>query len=186
MSNALHQETLAPFHIYFTCPHCQAVRQVPEQYIGQTGCCNVCGGRITITAPTLPLVAAGPRPKAWYRERSAYFDYCRDHYAQARAAFTATADDAYWQRAIQEAATCSDPAGQVARWERLVAEGIPWAVAFEHLIHHHVKERDYARAYYFCCLYFQGPGWRNPQCMGSSHTLLKTMRKLEKKLYPEP
>lgn len=184
MTNALIHEPLAPFHIHFTCPHCQCARQVPEQYVGQTGRCNTCGGAITITAPVLPSVSVAPRPKAWYRERTLYFEYCRDSYERARAEFPPIANDVYWQRAIQDAANCHDRVEQVARWEKLVAEGIPWAVAYEYLVHHYVKEHDYERAYYFCCVYFQDARWKNPQCVGSSYKLLKAMRKIDKKIHP--
>ena len=74
MSNTMYAEPLAPFHVLFTCPHCQAVRQVPEQYIGQTGQCNTCGGAITITATALPSAPTTPQPKAWYRDRMRHFE----------------------------------------------------------------------------------------------------------------
>ncbi len=185
MTNTLRQESLVPFHIYFTCPHCQAVRQVPDQYVGQTGSCNSCGGAITInanTAPPLPRVPTDPHPKSWYRERSNYFEYCRNNYEAACAEFTMVVDDAYWQGRVHRAALCQERAEQVAYWERLVAEGIPWSVAFEYLVHYYVKDHDYVRAYYFCCVYFQSERWKNPKCVGSSYSLLKIMRKLQRKL----
>lgn len=188
MSNAMMQETLLPFHILFTCPHCKAVRQVPEQYIGLSGPCNTCGGTITISAaasPALPPVSIARPSKEWYRERIAYFEFCRDHYERARAQFPPIVNDAYWQRGIQEAANCPDRLEQVARWEKLVVEGIPWAVAFEYLVHHYAKEKVYDKAYYFCCVYFQSDRWRNPQCANSSYKLLKLMRKLDQKLHGE-
>ena len=184
MTTILQQEALLPFHVNFTCPHCSAVRQVPEQYVGQSGTCNTCGGAITIdanTAPSLPRVPMVSRPKSWYRERACYLEFCRENYELARAQFPPIDNDAYWQQGIQEAARCENPAEQVARWERLVAEGIPWSVAYEYLVHHYVKERDYERAYYYCGVYFSGDRWMNPQCAGGSHMLLKTMRKLDKK-----
>lgn len=183
--STLYVETLAPFHILFTCPHCHAVRQVPEQYVGQTGQCNTCGGAITIATSGLPPAPTTPHPKAWYRERMRYFEFCRDNYERARADFPPIANDEYWQRQIQLAANCHDRLEQVARWERLVAQGIPWPVAYEYLAHHNVKDRDYERAFYFCSVYFHGNAWKNPQCVGSSYKLLKTMRKLDKKLHPE-
>lgn len=185
MSNSLYQEPLAPFHIHFACPHCQAVRQVPEQYVGQTGRCNACGGTITISARALPPLNTGPRDRGWYRHRTAHFEYCRDHYEQARAAFPPIANDAYWQRKIQEAANCHDRDTQVAKWEQLVAEGIPWPVAFEYLVHYCVKNHEYERAYAFCCRYFESDRWKNPQCAGSSYKLLKTMWKLDRKLHAQ-
>jgi len=186
MPSTLFLESPVPFHIYFTCPHCQAVRQVPEQYVGQSGSCNTCGGAITIdanTAPPLPRVATDSQPKSWYRERLAYFEYCRDHYEEAQRAFAQTTDDAHWKQRIQAAARCQERSEQVAFWERLVAEGIPWSVAFEYLVHYYVKEHDYERAFYFCTVYFTSDRWKNPQCIGSSKMLLKTMRKLDKKLF---
>lgn len=185
MTSTLTPEPLAPFHIRFTCPHCQAVRQVPEQYVGQTGQCNTCGGAITIAAPALPTLATAPQSRDWYRRRMAHFEYCQNQYERARAEFPSIANDAYWQRKIQEAANCPNRLEQVAQFEALVAEGIPWPVAYEYLVHHFAKDRDYERAYYFCALYFQSDRWKNPQCASSSYKLLKTMRKLEKKLYPE-
>lgn len=185
MTNTMYMETLAPFHIRFTCPHCQAVRQVPEQYIGQTGQCTTCGGAITITAPALPHVSTAAQSKDWYRRRAAHFAYCQENYEQARAAFPPIENDAYWQRKIQEAANCPNHLEQVALWEALVAEGIPWPVAYEYLVHYHVKDRDYERAFYFCALFFHSDRWKNPQCAGSSYKLLKTMRKLDKKLHPD-
>lgn len=186
MPNALSQEALLPFHILFTCPHCDAVRQVPEQYIGQSGRCNTCDGAITISAqiaPDLPPASVASQPKDWYRHRMLYFEFCRDNYERARAQFPPITNDAHWQRGIQEAANCPDHLEQVARWEKLVAEGIPWAVAFEYLVHYYAKEKDYARAYHFCCVYFQSERWKNPQCANSSYKLLKLMRKLDQKLY---
>lgn len=186
MTSTTIQEALLPFHIYFTCPHCSAVRQVPDQYVGQSGACNSCGGSITIganTAPPLPDVPLESRPREWYRERSNYFEYCRENYEVARAGFHWVIDEAYWQRRIQESTRHHDRAEQVAFWEGLVAEGIPWSVAFEYLVQHYVKEHQYERAYYFCSVYFLSSRWKNPQCVGSSHKLLKVMRKLDKKLF---
>jgi len=188
MSNAMTQDTLLPFHLLFTCPHCKAVRQVPEQYIGQSGPCNTCGGRITITAsaaPTLPPVSIARPAKEWYRERISYLEFCRDHYERARSQYPPIAHEAHWQQGVQEAANCADRQEQVARWEKLAAEGIPWAVAYEFLVHHYAKEKDYEKAYYFCCVYFQTDRWRNPQCANSSYKLLKLMRKLDQKLHGE-
>ncbi len=185
MTSTIQQTMLPPFHINFTCPHCGAVRQVPEQYVGQSGACNTCGGAITIdanTVPSLPRVSMVSQPRSWYRERLRYFEFCRENYALARAQFPPVENDAHWQQRIQEAVRCEDPAEQVASWERLVAEEIPWSVAYEYLVHHYVKERDYERAYYYCSVYFSSERWMNPQCVGGSHTLLKTMRKLDKKL----
>lgn len=184
MSMTLNQEPLAPFHFLFTCPHCRSVRQAPEQYLGQAGQCTTCGGEITLAPLALPEVSTMPRPRAWYRERTLHFEYCRDHYERARAAYPPVANDTYWQQQIRDAANCPDRVTQVAQFERLVAEGIPWPVAFEYLVHHYVKEHDYARAYYFCAVYFHSDRWRNPQCASDSYKLLKYMRKLEKKLYP--
>jgi len=186
MTSTMFQEALLPFHVYFTCPHCNAVRQVPEQYAGQSGACNTCGGAITIsanTAPPLPHVPLAPHPKTWYRERTNYFEFCRENYERACAQFPKIADEAYWHRRIQESTRHHDRASQLAFWEGLVAEGIPWSLAFEYLVHHYAKERDYQRAYYFCSVYFLSDRWKNPQCVGSSYKLLKVMRKLQKKLY---
>lgn len=185
MTTMLCQEPLAPFHILFTCPHCQSVRQVPDQYVGQTGRCNTCGGAITITASMLPAVSLAPQPKEWYRERMHYFEYCRDHYERARSEFPPVQNDAYWQRGIQDATHCQDRLEQVARYEKLVADGVPWPAAFEHLVYYHAKEHDYERAFYFCAVYFHSNRWRNPLCAGDSYKLLKLMRKIEKKLHPD-
>jgi len=185
MTNTIYLETPVPFHVLFTCPHCHAVRQVPEQYVGQTGQCNTCGGAITIKASDLPSAPTTPHPKAWYRERMLYFEFCRDNYERARSEFPPIPNDEYWQHQIQIAANCHDRLEQVARWERLVAQGIPWPVAYEYLVHHYVKDKDYERAFYFCSVYFHSDRWKNPQCAGSSYKLLKTMRKLDKKLHPE-
>jgi hypothetical protein len=186
MSSLAHQEALRPFHIYFTCPHCNAVRQVPEQYVGQSGSCNDCGGAITInsnTAPALPIVPVAARPREWFRERSQYLEFCRKDYDSACAQFSMEVDDAHWQERIREATSHPGRAEQVSCWERLVAEGFPWPVAFEYLVHYYAKERNYERAHYFCSIYFLSDRWKNPQCVGSTHKLLKTMRKLEKKLF---
>lgn len=186
MTSTMYEDSVLPFHIQFTCPHCSAVRQVPEQYAGQSGFCNTCGGAITIhanTSPPLPRISLDACPREWYRERMNYLDFCRDNYDRARAQFDGHVDEAYWQGRIREAATCRNRAEQVAFWERLVAEGIPWSVAFEYLVQHYAKDHDYERAYYFCSLYFLSDRWKNPQCAGSSYKLLKIMRKLDKKLF---
>lgn len=188
MTHLIQQEALLPFHIHCTCPHCKVVRQVPEQYVGETGTCGACGRSITISAnatPPLPFVTLASQSKAWYRERVGYLDFCRDYYEMAQAQFTMKIDDAYWQQRIQEAARCADRQEQVEFWERLVAENIPWSVAFEYLVHHYAKERNYERAYYFCAVYFQSDRWKNPQCVSSSLKLLKTMKKIDKKLFEE-
>lgn len=44
-----------PAVIDFVCPHCNQNLSIPEQYLGQSGKCNKCGGSITINVAPPPL-----------------------------------------------------------------------------------------------------------------------------------
>ena len=41
--------------IDFTCPHCSRVLHIDEKYLGQSGNCNHCGNKITITVVPPPV-----------------------------------------------------------------------------------------------------------------------------------
>lgn len=52
--------------ITFVCPHCKHNLQIPEKYLGQSGKCNRCGGKISIVMQT-PFVSAIPHASGIFR-----------------------------------------------------------------------------------------------------------------------
>jgi len=49
-------------NIPIQCPGCGQTLQIPEQYAGQTGKCQHCGGAITVPTPATAVFAAAPVP----------------------------------------------------------------------------------------------------------------------------
>jgi len=47
-------------NIPIQCPGCGQMLQIPEQYAGQTGKCQHCGGPVTVPAPAVPAFAPAP------------------------------------------------------------------------------------------------------------------------------
>lgn len=173
--------------IEYTCPHCQTLLRVPEQYVGTSGKCNHCSGQITIAAPVTqsgaPCVPEGALDESWYAQKREHLDYCIRNYEEARRRFDRPERSQPWQRFVSAIRECRDPQEERELCLKAIAMDCEWPFPYERLAIRCAKEKDYEFAFQICSKYFHTDHWQIPTWAGSTSDLLDLTEKLDRKLH---
>lgn len=132
--------------IDLTCPHCNTYLKIPDQYAGQSGKCDHCGGAITIGVlpPPLPRKSRG-HLVGWaavvllfcvvvFGAKSLYWWFSASYYIEM--------GDSYWREGDLEQAehayqTALEFAGEDTEQQAFAYQGLGWV---------HVGRNDYDKA----------------------------------------